>query len=534
MTRSCFPITMRKILNPFFLLVHVFDYGIVFFGRCFHSFLVSTNEHKGLWIVVFFTVGIRLPGVCHGLPVYVLPSECEIITQAANVFKGKLFPEWTFYGGLTFYVHTLCIGFVHLIHYAAVKAAMMQDTHVPFWIFYVTGRCLNILFCCILICATYGIALRTGNKSAGIIAALVVSFFPLPHRFSLQITPDMLVTMCAAVSIYYSVCYSSNSNKKGNQPLYLAALFSGLAIGSKYMFLAVVPFAVAKFIVCRKSNTRFFDSTLFKACFIVIGAFLLTSPYVIITFSDFLSGGLQRVHTVYSSEPFHKGLAYCTPVLFIKELFLHDMTPGLFVISIFGMIYLAVKRSGPFFVISLGPLLWFTVMSFYKIDFTYNIMILLVPLAVSTGIIISKINRNTLRYLLVIALCLQPLINDLHYIRTLRKKDIRYVVLQWIDNNLPAHSSVAWEDYRPFFQEDKFKCFFIGFSSLAHLSPKFLRNAGYNYVISPFYEPLLKKSFKYESEIKHYQMLLQTFPVVKEFMPGDSCAGNIIRIVKIQ
>jgi hypothetical protein len=498
------------------------------------TFSTAVTEHTWLLIILCLAVALRLPGVLHGLPVYVLPSECEIITQAANVLKGRLFPDWIFYGGLCFYVHTLCIGLTHLIHYSAIQLHLMPDTSAPFWIFYAIGRSLNIFFCCILIAATYGIALRSGNRFAASIAALTVSLFPLPHQFSLQITPDMTVTMFAALSIYFSVCYYDESNKKSSQPLYLAALCSGCAIGSKYMFVSVIPFIVAKIIVGRKLHVKVFDSTLIKSFIIVLITFIVVSPHVVITFSNFVSGGLLRIHSVYASEPYHTGLAYSTPVMFIRELFFHDITPGLFIVSLIGLIHLAITKSGLFFIIFPGPLSWFVLMSFYKVDFTYNIMIILVPLATSAGIILAKINHRKLRLVIIAALCIQPFLHDFNHVKLLIKKDIRYVVQEWIGSNLPHGSNIAWEDHRPFFKDTAFTCSFIGFSSLAGISPEALRAAGYNYVISPFYEPLMQKSFKYSTRIENYKNLLQIFPVVKEFDPAGSFSGDLIRIIKIE
>lgn len=494
--------------------------------------VIKSRINYDIIVILLFGALLRFPGILHGLPTYVLPSESEIISMSVAVLKGDFFYSWTFYGGLYFYLNAVLIGIIHIFYHSLYYIGLVQNIDTPYMLFYAASRGMNVLFGLILISSVYGIANRVSGRRAGVIAALIMALLPLPHTYSLQIAPDLLCTTLASVSIYFSVKHLSE--KAGNRWLWLAALFSGLAIGTKYLFFSIVPFCAAKYFRDRENKVSFFDKRLIHAIGIVILTFLITTPISVLYIKQFFINGLLYAHKAYTSVDRPGAGAQNIPLAFIQSLFFNDLTPGIFLVSFAGFIIYAVTQFRKWMVISLGPLLWTILMCFYQVDVTNNIMILLTPLCVCAGIAIYSIPKRLLRYAVILVISIYPFMKEALYLNTLLKKDIRYSASEWIDKNIPQGSCVAWEDHRPFFNNEKFKCIHIGTCALAYMTPESVRNAGYEYVVSDFYEPMKHKPGLYKKEIDNYKKLLKEFEMIQEFEPGNSYCGNRVRIIKIR
>ncbi len=493
---------------------------------------INNRINYDLFIILLFGALLRFPGIFHGLPTYVLPSEAEIVSMSISILKGELFPSWIFYGGLYFYLNSLLIGTVQIFYHFLHLIGLVQDPNTPYTLLYAASRSMNIFFGLVLIASVYGIANRLSDRRAGIIAALIMTLLPLSHNYSLRIAPDMLCTTLASVSIYFSIRHLSE--EKGNKWLWFAALFSGLAIGTKFMFFSVVPFCLAKYFRDKEDSTRFFDKHLVKAFGIVILTFFITTPAAILYIKEFFINGLFYVHNVYSSETLSGDNTQNVPFAFIKDFFLYDLTPGVFLVSVVASVIYTFQQFKKIIIIFSGPMLWTIFMSFYQVDYTHNIMILLTPLSVCAGIFLNAIANRLLKYVVILMICIYPFMKEIAYLNNLLKKDIRYIVSEWVDENLPQGSCVVWEDHRPFFKNKKYTCIHIGTSALAYMEPEVIRSAGYEYVISEFHEQMKQKPRKFSKQICNYEKLLDEFTILKVFDPGSTYRGHTIRIIKIE
>ena len=82
-----------------------------------NTIIQKVTKNLDIIVIILFAALLRFPGILHGLPTYVMPSESEIISIAVKNFKGNLYHEWIFYGGLYFYVNAVLIGLVHAVYH---------------------------------------------------------------------------------------------------------------------------------------------------------------------------------------------------------------------------------------------------------------------------------------------------------------------------------------------------------------------------------------------------------------------------------
>lgn len=497
------------------------------------TFLQKVSGNLDIIAILIFAAIIRFPGILHGLPAYHMPIEYDIIDASIKILKGNLHPHWIFYyGGFYYYINAVLIGFVHIIYHSLHFLGLIESASTPYWLFFAVARSLNILFCLVLIWTSFCLAYRMGNRSTGIFASIIMALLPLPYLYSIRVAPDMLCVTLAAISIYFS--YRHLMESKSNRWLWWAAISSGLAVATKYMFLSVVPFLTAKFIRDHKNNMRFWDIRLLKAFFLAILAFIIVHPFSILSFHEFFFEGVFFEHKTHFPNYHFIFEKPITAFLFIRDLFFNGVTPSVFIVSIIGMIYCAKKRINTFLVISLGPSLWFLLLSSYKLPFTHNIMIVLLPMAVCSGIVVDKIKFRKLKFTLLVLVCIPPLLKDLHNLKHHMKKDIRYVAQEWVNENLPAGSWVAREEYTPFVDEEKFTCTYLDICGLSYMSVDSVRNAGYDYIISASHDRFLSNPKKHAEEIENYNNMLREFEIIKEFDPGQKYRGSKMLILKIK
>lgn len=492
--------------------------------------LTTAHNNIGILVVLLVAAVIRFPGIWHGLPVYVLPSEYEIIATSIKCLKGNLYSEWiSYYGGFYFYINACVIGLIHAIYHPLHLLGLFDGGSTPYWLFYVIVRGMNIMYNLVTILSVFGIVSQISNKKAGLFASLIIAILPLPHLYSLRISTDTLCTTLATLSIYFSIKHLQSKN--GHKWLYLAAISSGLAIGTKLMFLSIIPFCLAKFLRDRKNGVPFFTLNLAKVLGVTVLSFFIATPFSFIYFHKFIISSL-RVHELYSASYRAGADVPNIAIYFLRDLFFNAITPAVLLSSILGILFCVKKHLSSFLVIFVGPFLWSILMSTYKVAFTYNIMIITVPVAAYCGLFIDKIKSSLFKYLVLVLLCSFPTYKSLLSLKDHLKTDIRYLAQEWIGNNLPRGSRIAYEEYTPFLDNTKFSTTYIGICGSAFMSPDSIRNAGYDYLISASHSRFLRSPKKYAEEIENLRKIQSEFTVVQQFNPDNRYRGNKILVIK--
>lgn len=486
-------------------------------------------QNKYIIGVLFFAACLRFPGFLHGLPTYPDADEPVIVGLAVNVLKGQINPHWFLHPSLYIYLNAFVIGCVQIAYHGLHALGFFSYDYTPYWLFFAACRFFNILLSLVTIVIVYTMTSLVKTRKAGIFAALVMAILPLHTMHSIRVVPNSITLCTITFTIFFSLKYLVK--EKSVRWLYTAALFSGLAIGAKYMFVAPVSFLLAKWFKDRKEGHQFFDTPLFLSLGIVIGTFLLTTPFAVLSFREFIEIGPLTQNAIYSAGPTQYPFVFYVTSLFKSST---GASPVIFLLFIGGLIIYMKENYEESLIIFIIPLTWLLFCSFYGLTFMRQIIIMSVPLAVFTGIIIEKFPRLWTQLLLLIILSISPMINNIRHIRNVKKPDIRYTASEWINENLPAGSRIAREEYTPYCDDNEFVCTYIGICGLAFITPGTIRKNGYDYVISASHDRFLRYPEKCAKEIENYRNILSEFDVIKEFDPGKKFRGDIIRIIKIE
>lgn len=485
-----------------------------------------------LLIAIVLSFLIRIPALLSGLPTYVMPSEYEIVCTAVAIIEGDLLEQWFIYGGLLFYLEAAFVGLVHVVYHLFSFLGGVSDPQTPYWLFYVAGRAMALLAHGTIVTTTYFIAREFSSRYVSLTTALIASLIPILFRESIAITPNLPVIAFAALSILFAVRYMREHATF--RELAFSAGFAGLAVGTKFMFLAVVPFITAKAIKLLRKRRFPIDRELLLASGISVGTFLIANPNTLLQPSEFLAG-LFSVQHVYTAS--HHGIANVPSMVayFGKELFLRDITWLSFPAGLLGVVLGWKKSWDKILVIFLGPVLWALLMSLYGPKVTYNVAILAVPLSVSAGLVLQRIGARWIVLLLVGGMCIPAAQKDLSLVAYRTKPDIRYRAADWIQRELPEGSVVAREDYTPLISNTKYHVRYIGISGLERMSPDSVLKAGIDYVVmADTYDQFKKRPTVYADEIARYEAHLQRFPVIRSFHPGTKYSGPTIRVLHVK
>jgi len=486
-------------------------------------------QNKHVLGILFIAACLRFPGFLHGLPTYPNADESVMVSLALKIFKGQWNPHFFYYPSLYFYFNTFLFTCTHIIYHSLHFLGIVKQASTPYWLFIAVGRGANIIISLFAVWLVYKIGKISFSKLVGMYAMLFMGIMPMHNFYSVRVVPNALLVTMSLSGIYFSCKYLK---EKCHTDLYIAAVFSGLAIGTKYLFFAPVSFLIAKYFVDEKDLRKFFNKQLAYSIGIVIIAFCITTPALFFSFREFLNNIFFN-YTHYKTS--HPGYESDNTLLFyIHFLFIDGITPLIFVLSIIGLVYLTVNRREQVFVFILVPLIWFFFCSLYKVNFVHNIAIISVVFAVGAGAFLAQIKIKWVQWIILIFMSIIPLWKDIMHIHYVRRPDLRYVASEWINNNLPSGSSIAREEYTPYYDDKKFKSTYIGICGLAYLKPDSIINAGLDFIVTTGHDRFTKNPEKYSQEIKNYNEHLQRFDIIKDFKAESHYHGGDIKILKVK
>jgi hypothetical protein len=164
---------------------------------------------------------------------------------------------------------------------------------------YIFNRFFTLIFSLLIIILIYYFcALLFKNKTCGLIAAFSYAIFAHEIPFSTLITGDIPAIFLSLLSLYFCIqAYKNDSVKK----LYLAALFSGLAVATKYNAVATIfPIIITSVFFYSKNRklTEFLKPVLISAGIWIL-TLILAVPEIFLNTDIFLqSMEIQRNYQV--------------------------------------------------------------------------------------------------------------------------------------------------------------------------------------------------------------------------------------------
>ena len=482
--------------------------------------------------ILLVAFAVRLPGLRAGMPCYIAPNEAEIMAVASGIFKGDLNPHNWWWGSLYFYVNALIIAVTHATRIGLSILHLTDLTSTPYWWFFVASRLVNVVFAATSVYFIYRIGLLLGTRTLGLLSAGICAVMPAHFSISPEMKPDVLMLMLITVESYCALrAYVKHSHS--GKWLLAAAACSGLALGTKYVFVAPITWVCAKWLRDRRDGLPFFNRELIMAGLCSIAGFFLASPFALICPLEFIGGTLFQ-NSEYSNG--HPGAdSMPSALFFVKYLFLQGLTPALFCAALVGVVAMVRhRRGGALAIIAAAPVAWAAVLSTYTINFPHHTALLSIPASIAAAWLLCNTRQLWFAALLGAAVVVQPAIAAATSMAVRSRPDIRIAAAEWIDRNLPHGSSIAREDYTPFVSGSKFRCTYIGICGSAYFDADSARRAGYDFIMTASHDRFFSRPAQYGREIRNYEEQLRQFTCVKRFDPGKRYRGTAITILKVR
>ena len=531
---------------------------------------------ENLFIILICLSGflLRMRGIGFGLPFLYNPDEHYFINPSIDMLiGGDLNPHWFGAPG-SFIMYLLLLIFSIYFLFGFLSGALYNLNHLQQLftnnptLFYLSGRILMVIFAVITIYLIYLIAKKHFNRTIAILASFCLAMAPLHIEHSRYIRPDITATMLIMFSIYFLLeFFDKNKNMK---LLILSSLFAGFSIATKYTSgLIIFPIGIYCLIRDSKEHNLFSKKYLFnslkiktflsRAALFVFMGFLITAPFVILDYKNAYWGIIYQLRGTHLG---HERLPGIQNHLWYLTNALQEGTGGLFfeIFAGIGLIFLLTyKRSYKNYLFLFFPILFFLIIGSMLLRWDRWFMPLLPFEAILFGIgfyysykYIAKNrkfnifrSKKILRYAVfsVFAAALvfasfPTIIDDIRAGTKLQQTDTRTTAKEWIENNLPGGSKIAYEHYAPHLHVNpagNFSLMNLKRSKIVSQPLSYYKNQSVDYIIitDSFKSRYYNEPEKYPVEISRYEELKNNAKLIKIFNNTEN-PGPIIEIYHLK
>lgn len=438
--------------------------------------------------ILLLAAGIRLWGLFHDLPFSYFGDELHFMKRSMAMGTGDLNPHWFHKPSLFMYVWLLVYG----LYFAAGMAVGRFESTAEFGAHFLTtpgpflllGRL--VVFACgvATVWVVYRIAKRAfQSERAGLAAALAAALLAPMVASSQHMKTDVPGGFMIALSI---LVYLRTRDDLRWQPLVLAALLAGAAMGAHYYGIVLVPtyLAMELWNGVRRDGRRLpwrtvlLRGTLVSVLF--VAGFFVTSPYNFLdptwgrqnfahlkqTFFPEPEQVLYEVDSKIAYKPGSSEALGGATVDFLQVLTSQKgMSLPLTLLALLGLGAALARRETRWYAALVGlPILAYfaaavTVAAFHVQPRHLNaIYPLLATLAWPGALLLTRLvpaaRRSAAALALVALACIPTAVEAADRNLDLNRRDSRGVAYRWIVENLPKDESILLDDYGPPLQPD--------------------------------------------------------------------------------
>ncbi|GMV99272.1 MAG: hypothetical protein AMXMBFR84_04110 [Candidatus Hydrogenedentota bacterium] len=303
-----------------------------------------------LIVLVIVVQRFYIVGADFGEPFLLHPDEDVTTGLALDLVKeGKLNPGWLGYPTL----HTYLTASSHVVsHFRFLTGGEYKqdyfDPNSPHvgrkwpninayeeFMFYREARKLNGLFVAGMAICVFMIGKMLFNSAVGAVSAFWALIFPNLVEEGHYAVPQALLVFVSVLSIYFAVRYVKDGRLLD---LYLAALCSGLALGTKYNFIPLGIVLVSLMLV--KPLARWPHAPL--VVMTSLASFLLSSPYTLLDLPKFMENFGDGIYA-YKWGAGHTGASSVPPLVWYGRVWL-SYGVGYIVLATVGLLALPFLR----------------------------------------------------------------------------------------------------------------------------------------------------------------------------------------------
>jgi 4-amino-4-deoxy-L-arabinose transferase-like glycosyltransferase len=477
------------------------------------SFLRNRWRQLALGVIIVIGLLLRLAGIDHGLPHFIPLDETvmgriiwDMVKTGALNHRFLSYPALFYWVQLPFYIGYFLVG--------AFLGKWGSLSQVDLHLLYIVGRVVTALISTATIYVGYLLGKEAYNRVVGLSAALFLCFFQYNVRVAKFMRVDVLQTFFLTLALVYLV---SMVKGRGKGAYFMAALFSGLAISSKYPSFIIIPVFILAYLLTPKEKR--IKGKLFILSLILIPCFsLVTNPFAFLDISRFLNefawvGGFVS----------HKGASFLLPKSGLYgEFFLYAVGIPLSLMVIFGFVIFLVRRQRVGLTLFSFAFLYFIMIASYLKGFPRYMLPILPPAAVAAAYAIFSIfpwlkfnyikrRRELVAFFIGVLLILPVAVEVSRYSYLLTRKDTFELASFWISENIPEKSGIVGSQFMPELSRGRFRVAKSKGTVFVRPIEDYLRE-GYQY--------LVVTSLDLEGRFgKRYRGLLDRFPKVMVFRP---------------
>lgn len=437
----------------------------------------------GLFSVLLLAAGIRFWGLLHDLPFSYFGDELHFMRRSMALGTGDLNPHWFHKPAFLMYV----LAFFYGLYFAFGKLAGTFDSTAAFGAhflfepapFLLIGRLVVAAFGVATVYLVYRIGRKVfGTPWAGIAGALAAAVLA-PMVYSAQtIKSDVPCGFLMALSVYV---YLRTRETPGLRPLVTASLLAGVAMGTHYYGIVLVPTYLALEALRGLGRSVRWGTVLLRGalvCALFLAGFFLSSPYNFLDptwVRDSTAGvkkslGLEK-ETVVRFEPdsrteYKPGpRAWAGAAAHFFEVVLGRRVLGIalsFLVAVGLTATLARRETRWYGFLVLIPSLFFflaaiTVAAYHvqprHLNALYPLLATLIwpgVLAILTPFRMPEGRTLGAALALSAVACLPTLAESARFNRLITKLDSRLAAYRYIHESLPKGARILVDDYGPF------------------------------------------------------------------------------------
>lgn len=312
------------------------------------------------------------------------------------------------------------------------------------------------------------------NRRVGVLASLIYASSVFPIQLSHFYAVDTMLNFFMLGFLYFLILLI----KKGSIKLsLLVGIFLGLSLATKISSLILIPTLVIGLISYLLSKKKYFNKVKTYIPFFIIPLssifiFIITQPYVLIDFQEFVKQ--TTLQSQMSKDPFvfPYTLQYVGKISYfheLKNIFLYGLGPYHGIICLLGFAYLIfnlakhrLTLTSPFLLFIFYGIFYFAIFGSFAVGWMRYMLPVYPFLAVLGGYFISEfamprlpkkvMSRYAFRKTLLFIFVLLTITYPLSFISIYSKPNTRIQASEWINNNIPAGTTIAvehWDDSLP-------------------------------------------------------------------------------------
>lgn len=521
-------------------------------GLRWYAGRVATGARVGVraeWVALTLIVGLaavlRFTGLRQSLPYVDNPDEPTMTNAAIKMMQtGDFNPHYFRWPSLPIYLQ-LAVSVPQFL--AGVSSGIISDLkNIPLEGFFLAGRVVSATLGTATVFITFLLGRALYGTGVGLLGALILAVLPLHSEHSHYVTPDIIVTFFATLTLLFA----AYMYRTGERRWYLwAGVAAGLTIGSKYnVGVVLLTVGLAHFLTPAERRGKL--SWLAATVGLAVVTFLATTPFALFDSLGFLNELAFQIrhYTIVGHGVASEGASWAAYLRYMwSEGFVYQAS----LVAAGGVgLALVRQRREDWLVVSL-PLVGYFFFALAKVHFARNLLPLLPPLAVLAAAFLllltgwlaryiparwNGVGRQRAKVALVLALwlgffwvgLLYCILTDRYY----SQPDTRAQAANWIIAQIPAGAKLRMEQGTPFLPPDRYRNANEQ-RPIGTYEPAWYQQQGFDYLVASSiqYEELSQNN---PEAAANYQRVFQQFSLVQEFKGNSGeYPGPTIKIYKV-